>query len=82
MTGVQTCALPISVGDAQFQEQCFRKFEDFKTAGKTVILVSHSMATVQTMCDHAAWLNHGHLEAVGDAAPTISAYLNSLHTGE
>ena len=72
----------LAVGDAQFQEQCFRKFEDFKTAGKTVILVSHSMATVQTMCDHAAWLNHGHLEAVGDAAPTISAYLNSLHTGE
>jgi len=71
----------LAVGDAEFQEKCFKKFEDFRHAGKTVILVSHSMETVQAMCDHAAWLNHGNLEAVGAAQPTIKAYLESLHTG-
>jgi ABC-2 type transport system ATP-binding protein len=68
----------LAVGDAEFQEKCFQKFRDLKTEGKTVILVSHSMDTVRSMCDHAAWLSHGELKAVGEARPTIQAYLNSL----
>lgn len=71
----------LSVGDAEFQEKCRLKFVDFKEAGKTVILVSHSMPTVQDMCDHAAWLNHGELVTAGEATPTISAYLDSLSFG-
>ena len=71
----------LAVGDAEFQEKCFQKFEDFKRAGKTVILVSHSMDTVRHMCDQAAWLNQGKLIAVGEAAPTIQAYMNSLSDG-
>lgn len=68
----------LSVGDAEFQEKCRQKFIDFKTAGKTVILVSHSMGQVQEMCDNAAWLRHGELVMTGEAEPTIKAYLNSL----
>jgi len=71
----------LAVGDAEFQEKCFQKFRDFKAAGKTVILVSHSMETVRAMCDHAAWLNHGDLMAVGEAKPTIKAYNDSLSNG-
>ena len=71
----------LAVGDAEFQEKCFQKFRDFKKAGKTVILVSHSMATVNEMCDHAAWVNQGKLMAAGQAEPTISAYLDSLDLG-
>ena len=69
----------LAVGDAEFQEKCFMKFEDFKKAGKTVILVSHSMDTVRQMCDQAAWLDHGSLRAVGPANETIESYLTSLH---
>jgi ABC-type polysaccharide/polyol phosphate transport system ATPase subunit len=68
----------LAVGDAEFQEKCFQKFVDFKKQGKTVILVSHSMETVKQMCDNAAWLSHGKLIAVGEAEPTIKAYLDSL----
>lgn len=68
----------LSVGDAEFQEKCRKKFIDFKTAGKTVILVSHSMGQVQDMCDNAAWLRHGSLVMTGEAKPTIKAYLDSL----
>ncbi|MBF4569841.1 ABC transporter ATP-binding protein [Plantibacter sp. VKM Ac-2880] len=64
----------LAVGDAEFQQKCFQKFEDFKAAGKTVILVSHSMGTVKQMCDHAAWINKGNLELVGPADPVIAAY--------
>lgn len=68
----------LAVGDAEFQKKCFDKFAEFKRAGKTVILVSHSMDSVRSMCDHAAWLDHGTLRAVGEAAPTIAAYEGSL----
>jgi lipopolysaccharide transport system ATP-binding protein len=68
----------LAVGDAEFQERCFQKFRDFRKAGKTVILVSHSMDTVEAMCDQAAWLSHGTLMTVGAAKPTIKAYLDSF----
>ena len=68
----------LAVGDAEFQEKCFRKFSDFKADGKTVILVSHSMGTVESMCDHAAWLDRGTLRVVGESKSTIAAYLQSL----
>jgi ABC-2 type transport system ATP-binding protein len=68
----------LAVGDQEFQDKCFQKFRDFKRDGKTVILVSHSMGTVEAMCDQAAWLNHGVLQASGKAAPTIEAYRSSL----
>ncbi|TFC01235.1 ABC transporter ATP-binding protein [Cryobacterium mannosilyticum] len=71
----------LSVGDADFQDKCRQKFVDFKNAGKTVVLVSHSMSQVQDMCDHAAWLRHGELVMRGDAKPTIQAYLDSLQSG-
>jgi ABC-2 type transport system ATP-binding protein len=71
----------LAVGDQEFQDKCRQKFQDFKDAGKTVILVSHAMGSVQEMCDHAAWLRGGELVAVGEAEPTIKAYMDSLHRG-
>ncbi|CAN5211252.1 N/A [soil metagenome] len=68
----------LAVGDSEFQDKCFQKFRDFRKAGKTVILVSHSMDAVEEMCDQAAWLNHGELMVVGDAETTIQAYKDSL----
>lgn len=68
----------LAVGDTEFQAKCYDKFKDFKKAGKTVILVSHSMGTVQEMCDQTAWLSHGEVMAVGKAKPTIKSYLGSL----
>ncbi len=68
----------LAVGDAEFQAKCHQKFRDFKKDGRTVILVSHDMPTVKTMCDDVAWLNHGDLVTVGKASSTIKAYTDSL----
>ncbi len=68
----------LAVGDAEFQEKCLTKFKDLKRDGRTVILVSHSMQSVKTMCDQVAWLNKGTLMAVGDARKTIKKYTDSL----
>lgn len=68
----------LAVGDAEFQEKCLQKFRDFKAAGRTVVMVSHSMDSISTMCDHAAWLNKGTLMTVGASDDTIAAYLDSV----
>jgi len=68
----------LAVGDAEFQEKCLVKFSDLRAAGKTVILVSHSMQSVRSMCDQVAWLSNGTLMAVGDTDTTIKAYTDSL----
>jgi ABC-2 type transport system ATP-binding protein len=68
----------LAVGDAEFQAKCHQKFRDFKKEGRTVILVSHDMPTVKSMCDDVAWLNHGDLVTVGKASSTIKAYTDSL----
>jgi ABC-type polysaccharide/polyol phosphate transport system ATPase subunit len=68
----------LAVGDAEFQKKCFQKFKDLRKARKTVILVSHSMETVEMMCDQVAWLKQGEMMTVGKAAPTVKAYLDSL----
>ncbi len=68
----------LAVGDQEFQDKCYQKFADFRAVGKTVILVSHSMGVVQSMCDQVAWLDHGGLQAVGAAKPTIAKYLASV----
>lgn len=64
----------LAVGDSDFQLKCLQKFVDFRAAGKTVILVSHSMAMVRDMCDQAAWISGGKLMQVGDSGSTIDAY--------
>lgn len=71
----------LAVGDAEFQEKCFAKFRSLKQSGHTVILVSHSMGSVRSMCDEVAWLNKGTLMKVGDAESTIKAYQDSIHHG-
>lgn len=71
----------LAVGDAEFQEKCFQKFRDYREQGRTVILVSHSMNSVRTMCDQVAWLNKGELMTVGAANETIAAYEGSIGQG-
>lgn len=49
----------LSVGDIFFQAKCFRKIEEFKNSGKTILFVSHSMGSIQKYCDRVILLNKG-----------------------
>ena len=69
----------LAVGDATFQEKCMAKFADFRRAGKTVVIVSHAMGSLRTMCDQAACLSHGHLVEVGDATEVVDTYIDEGH---
>ncbi len=49
----------LSVGDVFFQSKCYRKFEDFKAMGKTIVFVSHDLSSISKYCDRVVLLNQG-----------------------
>ena len=51
----------LAVGDEGFQEKCFRKMEEFKTQGKTILMVTHELDHVERLADRVLWLDKGEL---------------------
>ena len=72
----------IAVGDEQFQRRCFDHLYSLRREGVTIVVVTHGMATVETMCDGAAWLDHGMLQQTGPAMTVAAAYLQSVNDAE
>jgi len=64
----------LSVGDEAFQRKSLSRIQSFRKNGSTILLVSHNMDTIKSMCQRAAWLNHGRIEAIGEATEVIRAY--------
>jgi homopolymeric O-antigen transport system ATP-binding protein len=64
----------LSVGDEAFQKKCEARINAFRQNGAAILLVSHSMAMIEEMCQRAAWLDHGTLKAIGEPAQVIQAY--------
>ena len=56
----------LAVGDASFAQKCMDVFTEKRQAGKTLILVTHDMVTVEAFCDRALVLHDGQLDHVGD----------------
>lgn len=68
----------LSVGDVFFQAKCYRKFEEFKKAGKTILFVSHDLGSIGKYCDRAILLNHGEKIAEGTPKDVIDIYKKVL----
>ena len=64
-----------AVGDMRFQEKAQKVFESSWIEGRTVILVSHTMSTIQRYCHRAAYLNRGQLVYFGDTSEAVRLYL-------
>ena len=64
----------LAVGDAEFQDKCFRAFDDLMARGKTIVLVTHDLGAVSTYADRALLLRDGRVDHVGSTADTIAAY--------
>jgi lipopolysaccharide transport system ATP-binding protein len=67
----------LAVGDTAFQQKCLGKMRDVSSHGRTVLLVSHSMATVAQLCKQTIWLNEGRVEEFGPSDGVIQSYLHS-----
>src|SRR3954469_14108080 len=65
----------LAVGDAAFAQKCMDVFQERRRAGKTVVLVTHDMATVQSLCHRAMLLHDGELRYIGDPETTARHYL-------
>ncbi len=65
----------LAVGDQHFQDKCFNKLMELKNSGKTIVIVSHSLGSIQRFCDRAVWLNNGQVQMDGEIDKVISEYL-------
>ncbi|MFN8112840.1 MAG: ABC transporter ATP-binding protein [Solirubrobacterales bacterium] len=72
----------LAVGDASFQQKCADVFHDMRDAGKTVVLVTHDMMSVQAYCDRAMLLHDGELLAIGDPEEVGRNYIRLNFSGD
>lgn len=68
----------LSVGDVFFQAKCYKKFEEFKNAGKTILFVSHDLGAISKYCDRAVLINKGDKVAEGSPKDMIDIYKKIL----
>ncbi len=68
----------LSVGDVFFQNKCYRKFEEFKKQGKTILFVSHDLGSISKYCDRVILLERGHKIGEGDPKEIIDMYKKVL----
>jgi lipopolysaccharide transport system ATP-binding protein len=72
----------LAVGDAAFQSKCLGKIGSVASSGRTVLLVSHTLASIQALCPKALLLRSGRVERYGAAADVIQSYLSAIPRGE
>ena len=65
----------LAVGDMAFQNKCINKMKEVANSGKTIIYVSHNMATIRALCNRCVVLNKGEVEFVGAVEEGIAKYL-------
>ncbi|KQO79778.1 hypothetical protein ASF29_22270 [Rhizobium sp. Leaf262] len=72
----------LSVGDAKFQHKCYNKIEGFRTAGKTILLVTHDIGQITAHCDRAILLDRSRLLMDGPPREVVDKYIEMLFADE
>jgi lipopolysaccharide transport system ATP-binding protein len=67
----------LAVGDAAFQKKCLGKMSDVTSKGRTVVFVSHNMASITQLCQRAVLLTGGKVVQDGPSREVVSAYLSN-----
>jgi lipopolysaccharide transport system ATP-binding protein len=68
----------LAVGDAEFQRKCLGKMSEVAKEGRTVLFVSHNMASIQHLCERGLWLNNGRILGNAGIAEVVGNYLSSI----
>ncbi|MDO4632286.1 MAG: ABC transporter ATP-binding protein [Eubacteriales bacterium] len=68
----------LSVGDVFFQAKCYRKFDEFKKKGKTIVFVSHDLGAISRYCDRVLLLNKGVVMDEGTPKEMVDLYKQLL----
>lgn len=68
----------LMVGDRTFQTKCLKTFHDFKAQGKTLVIVSHSLPLISSLCARTLYLNAGKMVYLGDSATAVNMLINDM----
>jgi hypothetical protein len=72
----------LAVGDEAFQRRCMEWLDGFKARGGTIVLVSHSLPSIQHNCERAAWIENGEVRANGLSGRVVEQYLDQVRGDE
>ena len=72
----------LAVGDAAFQRKCLGKMGDVARAGRTIIFVSHNMASIESLCSSCLLIRSGRLESRGEPAQIVMRYMAAELRGQ
>ncbi len=64
----------LAVGDANFQQKCIAKMEEFRQRGRTMLIISHDLSTIQKVSDRILLLDHGRVMGLGTPTEMIDQY--------
>lgn len=64
----------LAVGDESFQHKCLERMNEFHRHGKTIVFVSHDMASIQRLCERVLLLEQGEIQAEGAPDSVIARY--------
>lgn len=64
----------LAVGDEAFQAKCHDRINSFRDHGATVLLVSHNAQVVRSICQQAAWIDQGEIQAIGEPEEIVGLY--------
>ncbi len=68
----------LAVGDEAFAHKCLRRIEEFLARGRTLVMVSHSLPLIESVCDRAIWLEKGTLRSSGHPRRVVDAYRTAV----
>lgn len=72
----------LAVGDQEFQQRSLARMRQVATDGRTVLLVSHQLNTIATLCDSALYLRRGAVAAHGSTSEVIGRYLSDTQVAD
>ncbi len=68
----------LAVGDTGFQTKCFNRLKEIKGKGTTIVIVSHSMGQIESICDRSIWIHEGQIHREGDPKIVDNEYLEYM----
>jgi lipopolysaccharide transport system ATP-binding protein len=72
----------LAVGDEHFSKKSLAKMMEFKAAGKTIVIVTHELGTVERWCDLAVWVDAGRIRRIGPPREVTQEYRQAVALAE
>lgn len=72
----------LSVGDEHFSRKSYAKMNEFRYGGKTIVLVTHDLTTVEKWCDAAAWIDGGTIRLFDEPKHVVAEYRRAISAAE